>query len=1081
MIPWEMKISGIRDYPATVLDLSGMMEHILITGPNGSGKSTLTFCMGAVLGSAKVELEGLRSKNIGHDEVWHAQIHLVFANIGEKPIDAARYVQFSLHMEQKPGEPLKRQYWIREGEEIGAWERETRYTTGDGVNHLREYRYQLQHKYVVDPDAFYLIWYQQDVNQFATMRPEERFRIFSEMTRIDNMQRTWESAKERLKDAERARQEAENNQLQHKFDLERWQKERDRLLLRNQNRLDNLRLFVRTSGMLADRYKGQQQELSGQLEQLEIEYDETNERKSSLALDRERLEEDRTARQNQKQALELKLEAAELQMVGLRKDIEVREKEQAELVERLQTLADQIRSIPFSQETVVEQLGRSSRMLEQSRTEVEMKREELRLLQEQLDALQESISHLNVRIEQDREEEKKFSEVLLEYRDSAHVQQQLELLDSRYVQLQDQIRQARRQLEQLTEEESSLKSDRILSRRQEQSVKLFKRMGIQVYTMQQLLEMDSRASLEQEFMLEAVKYTVFVESRSFIPPNDLVHVELPSIVPERSMERLADLQVQVKEYLSDDMYAAALKVMWWLHELLLGVRGIQLKDGILLETGARRGPQEERQWLLHTKGMQIRLQRLQEEKKKLQEQLNALTSEWELVNQRLNLYRSALPRVQQAEVFFADSAERELRIRQLAQYTAEREQKRKLRSELDQEISVKREQIAELAQECRQLEKYLDIYKQYEHEREQVERLQLLEHELKELYDKRSRLELEIRELDSAISGLETSIESTKRRLRDKRSSWEDAEAELEQIRRQQSRLTEEREALELNQARIDVELKEWHEKLAFMWEEAEAPPSETHDAEAAGPVNDAMPQTEAVLMGERERARVHLQNACNETVNEYAIDNYERTKEAYDRGAEEVQNAKLLMEQLEEQLQELEDKLFNTIRNEVHRVNAKFVMYMDKFGFDGEVSWQHQEGKHGELRYYLYVRARKQGHRGDMEEVSLKGRGNKVGKGVSGGEESLSSLLFALALLKTIDSNPGYIILDEFDSALDESRKAKVFELYEQELARKMIILSPKSQNNDYLEHFSKAFVVYHDPTIPQSQVVRIRKSGHV
>ncbi|MNW24985.1 Chromosome partition protein Smc [compost metagenome] len=1080
MIPWEMKISGIRDYPATVLDLSGMMEHILITGPNGSGKSTLTFCMGAVLGSAKVELEGLRSKNIGSDEVWHAQIHLVFANIGEKPVDAARYVQFSLHMEQKPGEPLKRQYWIREGEQVGAWERETRYTTGDGVNHLREYRYQLQHKYVVDPDAFYLIWYQQDVNQFATMRPEERFRIFSEMTRIDNMQRTWESAKERLKEAERARQEAENNQLQHKFDLERWQKERDRLLARNQNRLDNLSLFMHTSAILADRYKGQQQELSGQLEQLDIEYDDTNERKSSLTLERERLEEARIGRENQKQALELKLEAAELQIIGLRKDIEVREKEHAELVDRLQMLADQIRSIPLNQEDVIEQLGHSSQMLEQSRTEVEMKREELQLLQELLDDHQEAISHLNVRIDQDREEEKRFSEVLQEYRDSAQVQQQLELLESRYVQLQDQIRHFNRQLEQLAEEESSLKSDRILSRRQEQSVKLFSRMGIQVYTMQQLLEMDSRASLEQEFVLEAVKYTVFVESRSFIPPNDLIHVELPSIVPERSIERLADLQVQAKENLSDDMYAAALKVMWWLHELLLGVRGIQLRDGILLETGARRGAQEERQWLLHTKGMQIRLQRLQEEKEKLKKQLITLTSEWELVNQQLSLYRSALPLVQQAEAFFADSAERELRIRQLSQYTAEREQKKNLRYELDQEISVKRDQIAELAQECRQLEKYLDIYKQYEHEREQVEQLRLLEHELKELYEKRTRLELEIRELDSAISGLETSIESTKRRLRDKRSSWEEAEAELEQIRRQQSRHTEECEAIELNQARIDVELKQWQEKLAFMWEEAEALFSETDVEEAANPVNDAMPQTEAALMSERERARIHLQNACNEIVNEYAIDNYERTKEAYDRGAEEVQNAKLLMEQLDEQLQELEDKLFNTIRNEVHRVNTKFVMYMDRFGFDGEVAWQHQEGKHGELRYYLYVRARKQGHRGDMEEVSLKGRGNKVGKGVSGGEESLSSLLFALALLKTIDSNPGYIILDEFDSALDESRKAKVFELYEQELVRKMIILSPKSQNNDYLAHFNKAFVVYHDPTIPQSQVIRIRKNEH-
>ncbi|KAF6611706.1 hypothetical protein H6F38_31200, partial [Paenibacillus sp. EKM208P] len=103
-------------------------------------------------------------------------------------------------VEQKPFEPLKRQYWIREGEQIGVWDKETRFTSGDSVNNFKEYRFQLQHKYVVDPDAFYLIWYQQDVNQFATMRPEERFRIFGEMTQIDKMQRTWEGAKEQLLD-----------------------------------------------------------------------------------------------------------------------------------------------------------------------------------------------------------------------------------------------------------------------------------------------------------------------------------------------------------------------------------------------------------------------------------------------------------------------------------------------------------------------------------------------------------------------------------------------------------------------------------------------------------------------------------------------------------------------------------------------------------------------------------------------------------------------------------------------------------------------------------------------------------------
>ncbi|WP_239712536.1 hypothetical protein [Paenibacillus sp. 19GGS1-52] len=61
---------------------------------------------------------------------------------------------------------------------------------------------------------------------------------------------------------------------------------------------------------------------------------------------------------------------------------------------------------------------------------------------------------------------------------------------------------------------------------------------------------------------------------------------------------------------------------------------------------------------------------------------------------------------------------------------------------------------------------------------------------------------------------------------------------------------------------------------------------------------------------------------------------------------------------------------------------------------------------------------------------------------------------------------------MDEFDSALDEQRKLKVFDLYASELKRKLIILSPKSHENSYLNRFSKAYIVHHDPTVPWSKV---------
>ncbi|MEK4854112.1 hypothetical protein NST04_30035 [Paenibacillus sp. FSL H7-0756] len=56
---------------------------------------------------------------------------------------------------------------------------------------------------------------------------------------------------------------------------------------------------------------------------------------------------------------------------------------------------------------------------------------------------------------------------------------------------------------------------------------------------------------------------------------------------------------------------------------------------------------------------------------------------------------------------------------------------------------------------------------------------------------------------------------------------------------------------------------------------------------------------------------------------------------------------------------------------------------------------------------------------------------------------------------------------MDEFDSALDEQRKLKVFDLYASELNRKLIILSPKSHENSYLDRFSKAYIMQYDPTV--------------
>jgi chromosome segregation protein len=174
--------------------------------------------------------------------------------------------------------------------------------------------------------------------------------------------------------------------------------------------------------------------------------------------------------------------------------------------------------------------------------------------------------------------------------------------------------------------------------------------------------------------------------------------------------------------------------------------------------------------------------------------------------------------------------------------------------------------------------------------------------------------------------------------------------------------------------------------------------------------------------------------------------------------------------------MEKAKEDLSTMIQMNVTRVHKKFESYMEQFHFEGKVEWKMDTNKHGEMRYFLYIKARKKGHPGKMEDISARGRGGKVGSGVSGGEESLSSLLFALALLHSIEASPGYIILDEYDSALDDTRKEKVFQLYERELKRKMFVLSPKSQESQYTHHFSQFLAVIHDATIPKSSILQIK-----
>lgn len=352
---------------------------------------------------------------------------------------------------------------------------------------------------------------------------------------------------------------------------------------------------------------------------------------------------------------------------------------------------------------------------------------------------------------------------------------------------------------------------------------------------------------------------------------------------------------------------------------------------------------------------------------------------------------------------------------------------------------------------------------------------------MKDKYEERSRLQIQfeqekvqlknlkikLEDMSNDNDNLARSITRTERDVRNLNDVLEDAGRKISSMEKQKKHYSEDKETNQLELVNLIQELVVLQTLIPDIY------------ADAAG--NSLVEHLSSVsqLKKNREDGKVQFENARREPdIDPAAQENYDTVKNEYERLDNEYKRTKVLLDQDIERTEKLKDQLETTINMRVLELQQRFKSYMCQFQFEGEISWESYEDRRNRTHFNLYIKARKEGHRGAMEDVSIKARGGRVGKGVSGGEESLSSLLFALALLQNLQTTPGFIVLDEFDSALDEHRKVKVFDLYVSELKRKLIILTPKSHEETYLDRFTKAFVVQHDPAVPKSKVVGIVKT---
>lgn len=1065
MIPWRMSFSGIRDYRPEQIDLSGIDNHVIITGPNGSGKSTITYCMGAVLYSSKVDIEGLRSRNLLPEHPWKAQISLLFKNDGLIKIDAPNFIQFTVKIVQEPSQPVKKEFYISTGDEMDQWEDTVKYSSGDRYFNFSSYKQDLQYKYKIDPDAFYLIWYQQEVNQFAVMNPEERFRIFSEMHGIDQTQRDWEESIEKMKDTSETLKTAQINVKNKNLELSIKRTDMDRYI-DNQKRLKSgAKQYIESLMRLEVLLKKDRERYEEMITRLADEIEESR-GSHSLKVEEKKLVGDKLA------ALQIGYNQLENTYEGeqeILKNMEPKVQETKECIAQLEKELEDITNkknlISRTEGQVKEERERLAKETSETSRQLTEVLEKSKQINASKNLLQGAIAELKFKIEEDERQYQTHKSRLNEYKSSHAVLETIKQLDENITADKDEQWNMTRYIQELRDELLLLGENRNLSQRQSESLKLFRSQKIKAYPLRELIELDEQALLRDERLFNAIKYTIFFQGKYAEAPNDLYHVPLMNIVPERSIEAVPELHLKIKEGMKEEELTHAMKAIWWVEQFFKNGPH-KIHNGILHDEMGIRGSQEKERYILSKKALLARKQEVQGLLAKSEERLSELAHHILTDTKQIRELNSIVQLVKEAEAFMTTEYERNSRAKKLDEgnaYLVELESKlAKLEEEKNglflQKVQLETEEKVLVGEEA--------FYKELGKMKDKYDQLLTLRSQFKDLKEQVVGKKEKLHKLEDELDLLERKIKGTERSRNQLINELEDVVRDLNGKAKQ---------------------VKNYQDDLYSTTQQLVGYIQELTDSKNIVPDIYTTVSTELTfaeipsigqLKQQRENGQVTFNNARMETgIDPAAPENYQAVKEEFERLDDEYKRTKILLEQDMKRAEDLKDKLETTINMRVTEIQQRFKSYMSHFQFEGDIDWDPYEDKRGRTHFKLYIKARKEGHRGTMEDVSTKARGGKVGKGVSGGEESLTSLLFALALLQNLNFKPGFIVLDEFDSALDESRKIKVFDLYVKELKRKLIILTPKSHEDNYLRRFSKALVVKHDPTIPLSKVVGIVK----
>lgn len=1061
MIPYSLQFSGIRDYKPVKLTFGEEGEHVLISGPNGAGKSTITFAIGAVLYSAKVDIEGLRSANLHSRQTWNAEVLLTFHNIGVSRIDGPPFIAFQLLMKQEPNEVIQRQFKVYTGDSPDNLKQTAIYRSGDHHSNFSRYRDDLIVKYKIHPDQFYLIWYQKEVNQFATMSPEERFRRFSEMYHIEEIQKEWEISVDNLKELEADLQVTRSNikliETQMKIADEAYKRFKNIESSLHINGKNHVWLTLSIKAKLEREQKDLELELNKKEQQLQ-----GLENKGKVILN-QMSELKQRKKQKEQQSYQLdtdirKLKHKELtlhnQHIRLKGEIEHLNKK----LENTQELQKKLRySENDTKKYVVENEVKNNDLI----NEIEHIKKQILENTKRIEELQYQKVEEEHKLKTMIDQEEDCKKLLSIYVSSHQVESSLQHSKQAYNHLAKIIPLEEQKSKHLKSEIAMLQQNKVMSKRQQEAISELKKQGIKAYTLRDFIELDETANSKDEKQLDPIKYTIFYMARSCQPINDLYHVSLPNIVPTKYINRLPLQKLKIREQLSEEQLIMASKVLYWVNQFF--ERKPKLQQQTLTDECGLRGPQEKETLILSNKAVENHLAELQKSLGESERQLQKFYQASSEYEKQISNLQSVIKEVKKAEAFMLELDKKNDFHKLIDKLQADINHTHQIILQLQDQLLTIQGQQAILNQQQQFVQEQLEIYKKMGQRKNEIQKLIRLEKEEKNLHQQMKDNDKTIREKNFQYQETQDLLISLSRNINRLVNDKENNEHTIQNAEKKRNEINEKIQSNKADITRNEMILKDLQQIIPQLYAEA---------------LEEKVLQEESMstLLSQNELAKIAFETARNADVDPHAEENYQTRKAEYDKKQQDIMK---MEDQLEEEkilVHENEQKLENTINLHVLTLNNRFQQYMEQFNFESEISWERFEDRSGRVIFKLYIKAHKIGHGSRLEDVSVKARYGKHGKGVSGGEESLSSLLFALALLQHLETTPGYIVLDEFDSALDEIRKEKVFELYATELNRKLIILSPKAHEDHYYARYSKVFIVQHDAKKVESTIKGIQ-----